>query len=373
PFAFGDLTLAGHGTVTDVLPDGRVLGFGHSMDGTGPTSLPMATGYVNFMVPRDQISFRVASPLRTAGTMLRDENAAVAGTGAMAFETSPLVVRTAMPDQPAGSYSYEVVAHPTLTPVLVAVLGMESMDAAQAAPLRSTLRMRGVLRFADEDGEESAVELSSVVPDGGGFGAAMEVLPVAATLMDNPFERLRFAGGELDLVVEEGLRAAVVMGAALDRQTVEPGETVGLTVTLQPADGAAYVVRHTIEVPEDVMTGEAEVFISGLQGYLGLAQAFEPYRFMASDIGELVATVRDVSAHPTDALYVTTLLPGEGVAVGRTAMPSLPSSKRALLGWMNQTQTQPHGLLMSDRVAIEDVPRGELRLGLTIRDADGGF
>ena len=64
PFAFGDLTVAGHGTVTDVLPDGRVLGFGHSMDGTGPTSLPMATGYVNFMVPRDQLSFRVAGPLR---------------------------------------------------------------------------------------------------------------------------------------------------------------------------------------------------------------------------------------------------------------------------------------------------------------------
>ncbi|MEM6332977.1 MAG: hypothetical protein AAF823_06525 [Planctomycetota bacterium] len=373
PFAFGDLTFAGHGTVTDVLPDGRVLGFGHSMDGMGPTSLPMATGYVNFVVPRDQISFRVASPLRTAGTMLRDENAAVAGTGALAFETSPLAVRTAMPEQPAGSYSYEVVAHPTLTPVIVAVLGMQSLDAAQASPLRSTLRVSGELRFADADGAESTVELSSVVPDGGGFGAAMEVLPIAATLMDNPFERLRFAGGELDLVVEEGSRSAVVMSAALDRRVVEPGEMVGLTVTLQPAEGAAYSVRHAIEVPADAMSGEAEVFVSGLQGYLGLAQAFEPYRFAASDIDELVAAVEDVAGHPTDAVYVTTLLPGEGLAVGRTALPSLPSSRRAVLGGMNQTLAQPHGLLLADRAAIDDVPRGELRLGLTIRVAGEGF
>ena len=46
PLAFGDSDLSAAGTVTDVLPDGSVIGFGHAMFGQGAIGLPITNGFI---------------------------------------------------------------------------------------------------------------------------------------------------------------------------------------------------------------------------------------------------------------------------------------------------------------------------------------
>ncbi len=365
PLAFGDVTLAGHGTVTDVLPDGRVLGFGHSMMGMGPIALPVATGYAHFVVPRSQISFRLATALRTAGTMLRDENTAVTATPALSYRTSPLTVRTDMPGQAQARYAYDVVHHPTLTPIITAVLGIQSLTAHQDTPLRSTVYVEGELRFAGD----RAIPIRTVSPDGGGGSIAASIIPLIAPMLDNPFERLTFDGGDLTVRVVPELRSAQLTYATLDRSVAQPGQTVRLTARLVSAATGPYTVTHDLVVPTDIDDGDAEIVIGGLDSFAFRSQMTEPYRYIATDVDELTEVLTDLAAMPDDALYVSALWPQqESLAVGRTPLPKLPSSRRAMIGTLSQSTTMPFPRTTADRVELDDVPLGELRLVLTIRD-----
>jgi len=367
PLSFGDLTLAGHGTVTDILPDGRVLGFGHSMMGAGDAALPVATGFAHFIVPRSVISFRLATPLRTAGTMLRDENTAVAATHARAFRTSPMTVRTAVPKQAPAEYAYDVVHHPTLTPIIVAILGIESLAVDQSPPLRSTVYVNGELRFSGD----RTIPVRTMVPDGGVGGIVAATLPTVATLLDNPFERLTFEGADLDIRVEPRLRSARILDAALDRSVAAPGQTVTLTTTLvSPVDGR-YTIEQHITVPEDAADGEAEVMVGGLTAFAYRHQLTEPYRYRTASIDDLTQVLAGLAQMPDNALYVSTIWsPGESLAIGRTALPDLPSSRRALLGTMSHSLATPYPRSTSQRQTLDDVPVGERRLYLTVRDPD---
>lgn len=365
PLSFGDMMLAGHGTVTDVLPDGRVLGFGHSMMGVGPTALPVATGYVHFVVPRSVVSFRMATPMQTAGTMLRDENAAVTATDEIAFATSPMTVTSAMPGQDDANFDYDVVHHPTLTPIIVAILGMQSMMTHQQPPLDSTLYLEGELRFAGD----RTIPVRTVAPDGSAGSVVSAVLPLVAPMLDNPFERLTFEGADLDIRVVPELKLARVMGARLDRAVAAPGQTVTLTTELILADGQRQTVTQPIVVPEDTGDGDAEIMVSGLSSYMFRDQMFHPYRYLATDVDELTDVLREMSELPDDALYISTIWPQrESVAIGRTALPDLPSSRLAMMSVNSQTDAVPYPETTTQRVSLDDVPQGEMRVMLTVRD-----
>src|SRR5690606_11556001 len=120
PFAWGDADLMGIGTVTDVLPDGTVLGFGHAMDGIGVTAVPMATGYVHFIVSLRTISYKRGGTLAIAGTLVQDEATAVAGVDAKQFTAAPVKVTVNIEGQPSREYNYQVLNHPTMTPQIAA-------------------------------------------------------------------------------------------------------------------------------------------------------------------------------------------------------------------------------------------------------------
>jgi hypothetical protein len=57
----------------------------------------------------------------------------------------------------------------------------------------------------------------------------------------------------------------------------------------------------------------------------------QPFRFSFESTDDLFAVLNDVSGIRSDALYVRLLRQADGVAVGRAAMPLLPSSRRQVL------------------------------------------
>src|SRR5262249_23150810 len=74
----GDFDLSGVGTVTHV-DGGRVYGWGHPFMSRGGCQLPMMTGYIHAIYPRQTVSFKMGSPLRTVGVLNADVSTAVAG------------------------------------------------------------------------------------------------------------------------------------------------------------------------------------------------------------------------------------------------------------------------------------------------------
>ena len=116
PLGFGDLDITAVGTITEVLPDGTVLGFGHSMFGTGESALPMATGYVHMVLPSIISSFKLGGSGVIRGAVVQDENSAVVCIPEPRFKTAPVSVQVDMPPQPTARYNYQVTSAPSHGP-----------------------------------------------------------------------------------------------------------------------------------------------------------------------------------------------------------------------------------------------------------------
>src|SRR5205085_9844912 len=74
----GDFDLSGIGTVTHI-EDNRVYGWGHPFLGQGGCDLPLMTGFIHTIYPRQSVSFKMGSPLRTVGVINADVSTCIAG------------------------------------------------------------------------------------------------------------------------------------------------------------------------------------------------------------------------------------------------------------------------------------------------------
>src|SRR5205823_9123433 len=74
----GDFDLSGIGTVTHIEGD-RVYGWGHPFMSLGSCEFPLMTGYIHAVYPRQTVSFKMGSPLRTVGVINADVSTCIAG------------------------------------------------------------------------------------------------------------------------------------------------------------------------------------------------------------------------------------------------------------------------------------------------------
>lgn len=363
PLAFGDLDLSASGTVTEVMPDGTVLGFGHAMFGQGKLQLPMATGFVHFVIPRLSTSFKLGGSLAIAGSLVQDQATAVAGVSAETFKTAPVAITVNMPGQPKRTYNYQVVDHQQLTPVITSILAMQSLTAVHDLPPEHTIRLTGDLAFNDGHG----IKLNGLVPGGGGPGVLMELMPPIAMAMQNPLQPLTLQGADLELTVEPRLDSGTLINVRLDQIQVAPGDTVGMTIWVQSHRGPVRPMRAELTVPANTPEGDYPLFVTGASSYLAQMVMTRPHLFTTRRIGELMTMLQEVLAIKADALYVTLHLPEQGIAVGRQELPNLPSSRRAMIFTPASTVATPFGETAEKIVPTDVVIEGEANFMLSVR------
>ncbi len=362
PLAFGDLDLSAAGTVTEVRPDGTVLGFGHAMFGEGAVGLPMATGYVHFFVPRITTSFKQMGSLRLLGSLVQDQNAAVAGIDQARYELAPVRIDFEMPGY-RESFSYQAVNHPRLTPTLTALLTLQSLTASREFPLEHTVRLTGRLGFSGG----RTIEIDSLTSGQGPEAAVLEMMPVVAAMMNNPHENLLLTGVELSATVEPELKVGTLVNARLEKAEVAPGERVRLTATMQPYGRPAELIHAELKVPEGLAEGDYPLALMDASTYTSQVLMSRPHLRATSSVDDLVDTVRRIMAVENDAVYLVLQLPEEGIAIGRSELPRLPSSRKAMIATPTSTLATP---FMETAVAVvptDVVVQGQLAFQLSVR------
>src|SRR5262249_53896083 len=115
----GDFDLSGIGTVTHV-EGKRVYGWGHPFFGSGSCEFPLMTGYVHTIYPRQSLSFKMGSPIKTVGTINADVSTCIAGW----LERTPDMMPVAMTvlREPAGqsrTFNVKVVRQRAMLGTLV--------------------------------------------------------------------------------------------------------------------------------------------------------------------------------------------------------------------------------------------------------------
>jgi len=336
PLAFGDADLSATGTVTDVLPDGKVLAFGHPMFGQGDVAMPMATGYVHFIVPRAPGSFKLGGSAVIQGTILRDDASAVAGSPVMKFRTAPVTLNVTIGERKR-QYKYQVVHHDRLTPSLVAAVITQSLSAEQNLPTENTLRIKGTAVF---DGDRK-VDFNTTMAPGVDQRIMFELVPAFATMIQNPHESMGLKSLELDLVVTDKIEAMAILGARIEKATVEPGEEVKATVTLQTYGEQRTTKRITLKTPDSLPEGRYILTIGDARTINRMLMMNRPHLMMTTSADDVHDVVKTIVGIRGDMLYAVLQLPPTGIVVGRQELPRLPSSKRALIASAQDTIATP--------------------------------
>ncbi len=363
PLAFGDIDLSAVGTVTEVLPDGRVLGFGHPMFGEGPAALPMASGFVHYVVPSHLASFKLAGSGNIVGSIVRDESAAVLGRPHNVFTTAPVKIRVQRSDRAAHEYQYQMVYQRRISPMIAAILALESVNAEVGLPPENTLVATGKLRFSG--GRELPVR--SITPAASPMAVAFQLLMPIMMLSENPFESLRLEGMELTLDIQPGIKALSLVEARVEQTQLKPGKNVRIHLTLQPYGQPSFTRSLDFALPPNLPDGDYAVTISDARTYQGMMMQYRPHLMRINNIDDLVGMMREMVQLRDDALYLTMPTPGEGLAVGRAEMPHLPSSRRAMLTAPSGTSTMPMGSWIEKLMPMEAVTQGSLSFMIQVR------
>lgn len=382
PLVWGDLDMSAIGTVTDVLPDGRVLAFGHPMLGEGDSSLPVATGYVHYVVPNYLSSFKLGGSVRIAGTLARDESAAVVARADRRYGSAGMAVRVRAPGVPERTYRYQVAHHRQFTALGGAIAALQSSQADQGFPAEFTARLSGTIRFPGQ----RVLSIDERVSQDNPLSLFIQLLLPVQAMIDNPYQSIAPESYDLSLLIEPEVRRVTIVSARADRRRVQPGGSVGLSVELETWSGAIESRRLTLAIPRDLPDGDYPIAIGAGPSHVELTLAANPQLTVVRGVDDLFHLMTRVFAAHADVLHADLQAADSGLALDRAGLARLPGSRAAVLApsgaepaargpfggtGSGSSDAAPMSRLISASLPLDSVIQGAAAVQITVsRDAD---
>lgn len=367
PLLTGDSEMTAIGTCTEVIHDARngdrVLGFGHSFNNEGPIHLPMGTGRINGVVANLTTSFKLGAMGQARGTLLADQTVGVAGRTGVAPPMAPMDLRVVHADGSGEqSYHFNLAWHPKLTPMIAAAAMAAASSGTHDFPEFHTVDYDVELQFSDGQSLKFAnTSVNAQVAD-----LFNEIgLPIVAAA-ENPFDRLALRKLTGTIRVTPEAREARILSVTVPRLKYQPGETAQIFLQYRPFRGAEQTLPVNFELPRELPDGQYQLVITDWQQYLEGEKVARPFRFTAESNAEMFAALRDLMGVRHDAVYVQLVRKPDGVAVGRTAMPRLPSSRREVLMGAGLSSTTPFVSSTLKVVPTSVVMSGSANFAVTI-------
>ncbi len=327
PLVTGDIQMEALGTCTEVDGD-RVLGFGHSLFGTGSVELPLATGFVHTVIPSVLRSSKLGGALKTVGTLWGDEATGIFGTRGKTPKMVPLdVIVTDLRGQ--RSYHYDVVHEEFMTPALMRVGLLESIFAHSDPPREHSIRYVIEAHFEGL----GAYRTSNFTSQRGMLAISLDLMVPMLILMDAPFGKAKATRARVEVTIEEGARVGLMDEVTMAKTVFEPGETVTVHIRWFHFRQAPKFTdaSYALTLPADIPDGEYELTVGSAQTYLSALQSSKPHLFTVETLAETIEALNLIGSFPENRLYMRLGLPTGGVAVKRVEMPELPSFRRKIL------------------------------------------
>jgi hypothetical protein len=327
PLLTGDVEMTAIGTCTEVLGD-RIFGFGHPFNNEGPITLPMGSGTIHGIIANLSQSFKLGAMTQLRGTLIADQAVGVAGRLGKAPPTIPIDIRVSYSDGSMDTtYHFNAAAHPRLTPTLTALAVTSALSGRRDLPQYHTVSYDLKLDFADEQ----SVEIKDVAVNSAGLEVPLMLALPVQLASDNPFERVMLKKISGSVVITPEAHEADILSVSLPKLKYRPGETLKAFVRYRPFRSAEGIMPVELQLPHDLKNGKYELTVSDQLSFLEQEQTARPFRFKYESVNDIFSVLRDVTSIHANALYIRLLRQTDGIAVGRTAMPLLPSSRRQVL------------------------------------------
>ena len=335
-FVRGAFPIFGYGTMTYVEGD-QLLGFGHSMFGEGNVNLPISGGYVHFILPSAQRSFKVASPTQPIGTLVQDRQAAIAGTIGSHPSYIPVNANIQTMDGKVHSTPYEVIRHRdfstlyTLIPLWYIIDGIEIYSGDHSVNVEAKILLKDQPNLTSREIVRRNVYSSSGSP---GFQATRALTPLFS-LIGNQYEKIDVERIDLDVKMEDKRKTAVIEAIRIDKNRYRPGEKIEVTMRLRPYLEAPIIQTGTITIPEDAPEGLTTLLAISPNLYEGWQQARAPLNYQPTNINQLIKLLQ--REQNNSDIILELFVPKVGMTVQGEEFPELPVSMLSVMSTPTQS------------------------------------
>jgi len=266
---------------------------------------------------------------------------------------------------------FEIVNHPKLTPLLVAITTFNGLTQNAIYGEGTTLHFSGEIRL---QGHAPVLIENTYAPGDtlgqDGMPIALSVQGIFTRLFTNTYEVLPIDRIALRVDSQPGRQSLVIDSAWLEKSEAAPGETVRVRVLLHPYRGASRVVETAVRVPDQISPG-ASLRVLVTDGDL-LSRASRGFAFAGSDgppgLDQLIAMLN--RERRNDRLYVGLFVPSPTILWDDKELPNAPLSEVNVIGGRptsGSVQVLRESLASESSVELDGPLTGVISLNLQIR------
>ncbi len=326
----GDMSINSACTVTAVEGD-RVFLCGHPFMNLGDIHMPMSRSEVVTTLSSSLASTKIVNAGGAIGTITSDHLTAVTGKLGAPPTMIPLDL-TFVTGTNEKKLHFEMVNHPKLTPLLVAITTYNGLTQNSIYGEGSTLHMTGEIQLKGHVPvklENTFAPSESLVPDG--LPIAIAVQNVFGRLFTNNFEIPDVEHVALRIESQPGKNSYTIDSAWLETGEASPGENVKVRVQLRPFRGAPRIEETTVHVPDQIARGGTlRVLVSDAEW---MNRASRGFNFGAvpggasgpEGLDQLIALIN--RERNNDRLYVGVFVPAPTMVWDDKELPNVPLSQ----------------------------------------------
>jgi hypothetical protein len=356
----GDFDLSGIGTVTHV-EGKRVYGWGHPFFGLGTCEFPLMTGYVHAIYPRQSLSFKMGSPLKTVGVINADVSTCIAGW--LDRQPDLLPVRMTVKREPgcdAKTFNVRLVRQRTMIAPLVYTALTNSVDMEGELPEELTAELEARIEVEGRPAVVIHDIFSGSSYSGGRAPQALysQIANVINLLTYNSYRPVRIQRIECTTHLKTGRRTADIEAIELSSETYAPGDTLKATVFVRPHNGLQQRLPVTLKLPADLPEGEYTATVCDDLANARQELRANPNLNSPQNLDQVFQALEVQTSVKRTSLVVRVPHAAVGVALNGKSLPSLPASMVQILGNSRRTGAQTMTGALVSRQTTEWVVQG---------------
>src|SRR6202790_4794350 len=325
----GDASINSACTVTAVRGD-KVYLCGHPFLNFGDVQMPMARSRVVTTLSSELSSTKIVNMGGAIGTITGDRLTAVTGKLGAPPAMIPLDL-TFVTGESEKKLHFELVNHPKLTPLLVAMTTFNGISQNSFYGEGTTLRLTGDIQIQGHSQvqiENTFAPTDSFSPDS--MPIALAVQNAFCRLFTNNYEIPSIDHISLRVESQSGRKSYTIQSAWLEKGEAAPGETLRVRILLQPYRGPARMEEATVHVPDQIARGttlrvlvcDAEWLNRASRGFNfpGMLGAAGP-----ESLDQLIGLLN--RERHNDRLYVGLFVPAPTLVWDDKELPNVPLSQ----------------------------------------------
>ena len=290
---YGDFSIGATGTITAV-EGKKILAFGHPFSHVGNVNFFMTEAEVVGSISGELgAGVKIANIGSIIGRINQDREAGVAGILGSFPSVVPITVKVNDPTLgKTETYNSSIAYNEEWIAPLGATIAYAALSKTADSLSGSTVDID--FKIKTNAVKSGKVERRNMFYNSSDVGqvAVVELLQTLNLVCSNTTEESNIFGIDVDMTLDSDRRTASIVSAVPDKSKVKPGETVNLTVTLQPYRKGTEKVIVPYKVPITMKEGPMTLDIHG-GALVSLAQALANAGLLTGDPKEAAKTYEE--------------------------------------------------------------------------------